>query len=134
MLSKPPKTLVRIALAVAVFWLTVIVLIGMARAETPPLDEYFTIQRTEWKSIALAQTPNLAYPVLIWVNGLKLRAQTDYYTTTATPKVYTFRATKAGDKVEVIYWPPASDATIARDGFAAVTRLLEGERTFCVSH
>ncbi len=110
-----PSLLIRIAVLVAGFWLIVFCMIAIARAQTfttpqPPLDEFFTIQRTEWKNVLLAQTPDLAYPVLIWRNGLKQRAQLDYYTTKLAPKTYTFRATVAGDKIEVMYWqtPPVS--------------------------
>ena len=67
------------------------------------VQEYFTIQRDEWKAVRLNADPEPEYFVHVYVNGKRARQNVDYNRNAADARFFFFPGVRAGDLVEILY-------------------------------
>lgn len=66
-------------------------------------QEYFTIQRDEWKAVKISRAPDEGSLVWVFRNGLKQRQNLDFFRKAADPTFFFFPFVAAGDLIEIVF-------------------------------
>lgn len=66
-------------------------------------QEYFTIQRDEWKAVKISLAPDEGPLVWVFRNGLKQRQNVDFFRNAVDRTFFFFPFVEKGDLIEIVF-------------------------------